>query len=234
MIPWLSECPYIGNIWELPPPPPHTHTHTFQWKRTKSAKVMWSKGDKRRRFTGTTLFSNKVYNFAFSGLKRLENVKLYTLFMREDPENDTLTVRMSLYRKYMGVTPPPSPWELHFTTHCTAVWKWNANPTFIISCRISSLVSTWSANSTFPSHSSLTASSWTWGFTCWSPRVTLFVSLFMRMAWHVLPLSNIKSQTITTWWEWIYNNIWMFCSPPLFLLRSSAVDEIHWLKKWWS
>ena len=29
-----------------------------------------------------------------------ENVKLYTLFKTEDPENDTMTVGMSLYRKY--------------------------------------------------------------------------------------------------------------------------------------
>ena len=34
-------------------------------------------------------------------------VTLYTLFKTDDPENDTLTVRTSLYRKYMGVPPPP-------------------------------------------------------------------------------------------------------------------------------
>ena len=36
---------------------------------------------------------------------RHKNVKLYTLFKTEDPENDTLTVGTSLYRKYMGVPP---------------------------------------------------------------------------------------------------------------------------------
>ena len=39
---------------------------------------------------------------------RHENVKLYTLFKTEDPENDTLTV-VTLYKKYMGVRPPPPP-----------------------------------------------------------------------------------------------------------------------------
>ena len=39
---------------------------------------------------------------------RHENVKLYTLFKTEDPENDTLTVGTSLYREYMGVPPQGS------------------------------------------------------------------------------------------------------------------------------
>ena len=38
---------------------------------------------------------------------RHENLKLYTLFKTEDPENDTPTVGTSLYRKYMEVPPPP-------------------------------------------------------------------------------------------------------------------------------
>ena len=38
---------------------------------------------------------------------RHENVKLCTLFKRENPENDTLTVGTSLYRKYIGVPSPP-------------------------------------------------------------------------------------------------------------------------------
>ena len=38
---------------------------------------------------------------------RHENLKMYTLFKTEDPENDTLTVGTSLPRKYMGVPPPP-------------------------------------------------------------------------------------------------------------------------------
>ena len=38
---------------------------------------------------------------------RHENVKLYTLFKTENPENETLTVGTSLKRKYMGVPPPP-------------------------------------------------------------------------------------------------------------------------------
>ena len=69
---------------------------------------------------------NDTYKFAFSRIStkvheisenyliegeqpclRSENVKLYTLFKTEDPENDTLTVGTSLYRKYMGVLPPP-------------------------------------------------------------------------------------------------------------------------------
>ena len=37
---------------------------------------------------------------------RHENVKLYTLFKTENPENETLTVGTSLKRKYMGVPPP--------------------------------------------------------------------------------------------------------------------------------
>ena len=40
---------------------------------------------------------------------RHENLKMYTLFKTEDPENDTLTVGTSLPRKYMGVPPPPPP-----------------------------------------------------------------------------------------------------------------------------
>ena len=35
--------------------------------------------------------------------EKICGVNLYTLFKTEDPENDTLTVGTSLYRKYMGV-----------------------------------------------------------------------------------------------------------------------------------
>ena len=65
-------------------------SHAFQRRRTKSAKIMRPKGEKRRRIAWTTVF-------------RHENVKLYALFKTEDPGNDTLTVGTSLYRKYMGV-----------------------------------------------------------------------------------------------------------------------------------
>ena len=41
---------------------------------------------------------------------RHENVKLYTQLKTEDPENDTLTVGTSLYRKYMGGPPPLPGW----------------------------------------------------------------------------------------------------------------------------
>ena len=39
-------------------------------------------------------------------LLRHKNVKLYTLFKTDDPENDTLTGGTSLYMKHMGVIPP--------------------------------------------------------------------------------------------------------------------------------
>ena len=66
----------------------------FQQRRTKSAKIMWSKGEKKRRFAGTTLF-------------KTQNVKLYsTLFKTENPDNDALTVGASLYRTAMGVAFP--------------------------------------------------------------------------------------------------------------------------------
>ena len=68
-----------------------------------------------------------------------KNVKLYTLFKTEDPENNTLTGGMSLYRKYMWVNPPPPPppgirrrwlyqlavWSYAFFCHyITACWCW--------------------------------------------------------------------------------------------------------------
>ena len=68
--------------------------HAFQRRHTKSANIMWLKGEKRRRFVLTTL--------------------LYTLFNTEDPENDALTGGTSLYRKLgniwaYGLTQPPPP-----------------------------------------------------------------------------------------------------------------------------
>ena len=62
-------------------------------KRTKSAKMMWSKGEKRKRFPGKTLFN---------WTQKCEIV--YPVQDRE-PWNDTLTCRTSLYRNYMGVLP---------------------------------------------------------------------------------------------------------------------------------
>ena len=43
----------------------------------------------------------------------------------EDPENDTLTVGMSLPRKYMGVPPPPSPPRSEISAKC---WLKEASP----------------------------------------------------------------------------------------------------------
>ena len=65
-------------------------------KWTKSVNIMWSKGAKRRSFCGNTLFRQK-------------NVKLYTLFKTEDPENDTLTGGMSLWIGNIWEYPPPPP-----------------------------------------------------------------------------------------------------------------------------
>ena len=65
--------------------------HAFQRRRTKSAKIMRSKEENRRRFAGTTLFKTR-------------NVELHTLFKTEDPENDTLNGGTSLQRTHMGVS----------------------------------------------------------------------------------------------------------------------------------
>ena len=58
---------------------------------------MRSQGEKRRIFTGTTLFKTRKCEI------------VWTLFKTEDPENDTLTGGTSLYRKYTESAPPPTP-----------------------------------------------------------------------------------------------------------------------------
>ena len=39
--------------------------HAFQRRHTKSAKIMWSKGEERRKFTGTTLFKTRKYEIVY-------------------------------------------------------------------------------------------------------------------------------------------------------------------------
>ena len=56
--------------------------HESQQRHTKSAKIMYS----------------------CSG-RKVENLRLYTLFKTEDPEYDTLSGRTSPYSKYKGVSP---------------------------------------------------------------------------------------------------------------------------------
>ena len=55
---------------------------------------MWSKGEKRRRFTETTLFKTRICEI------------VYPVQDRGPWKLDTLTVGTTLYRKYMGAPPP--------------------------------------------------------------------------------------------------------------------------------
>ena len=64
--------------------------HVFQRRHTKSAKMMWSKGEERRGSVVTTLFRTQKCEIVFPVQDR-------------GPENDTLTGGTSLYRKYRGV-----------------------------------------------------------------------------------------------------------------------------------